>query len=403
MAKICIIGFGCVGSGTYEIIKKNAESIARRAGEKIEVKYIVDIRDFSSHEDSRLFTDDFSKVLADDEVSIVVETMGGIGAAYNYTKLALEHKKNVVTSNKELVAIKGDELFAIAEENGVKYFYEASVGGGIPIIRPMVTSLSPNEINEITGILNGTTNFILTQMFKEGTSFETALKTAQEYGYAERNPAADVEGHDTCKKISILSSMVIGKKVNFEDVHTEGITKITFEDTKYAAEFDCVIKLIGRFRQTDGKYEVIVAPMLVKNSHTLSGVEDVFNGIFVRGDMLGDAMFYGRGAGKLPTASAVVADIIETVKTSEMPFDVPWKPCDDTVIMNYDDVKSAFMVRVKFDDRSKALSDIADTFGGVEPVTPYEGEAAFVTDVISVKELRQKLDKFNVINTFMVM
>ncbi len=403
MAKICIIGFGCVGSGTYEIIKKNAESIARRAGEKIEVKYIVDIRDFSSHEDSRLFTDDFNKVLADDEVSIVVETMGGIGAAYNYTKLALEHKKNVVTSNKELVAIKGDELFAIAKENGVKYFYEASVGGGIPIIRPMVTSLSPNEINEITGILNGTTNFILTQMFKEGTSFEAALKTAQEYGYAEQNPAADVEGHDTCKKISILSSMVIGKKVNYEDVHTEGITKITYEDTKYAAEFDCAIKLIGRFRQIDGKYEVLVAPMLVNNSHTLAGVEDVFNGIFVKGDMLGDAMFYGRGAGKLPTASAVVADVIETVKTSEMPFDVPWKPCDDNIIMDYDDVESAFMIRVKFDDKNKTLSDIKETFEGAEPFTLYEGEAAFVTEVISVKELKHKLDKFDVLNTFMVL
>jgi len=263
MAKICIIGFGCIGSGTYEIIKKNAKSISRKSGEDIEVKYIIDIRDFSSHEAADLFTSDFEKVLNDDEVTVVVETMGGVGPAYEYTKAALSKGKNVVTSNKELVAIKGDELFALASQNGVKYFYEASVGGGIPIIRPILTSLGSNEITEITGILNGTTNYILTKMFKDGDSFDNALKTAQELGYAERNPSADVDGFDTGKKISILSSMVIGKKVNHEDVHTLGITKITLEDTKYAEKMGYSIKLLGRFKNVNGEYEVMVEPMFV--------------------------------------------------------------------------------------------------------------------------------------------
>lgn len=403
MAKICIIGFGCVGSGTYEIIKKNCRSIARRAGEEIEVKYIVDIRDFSSHEESHLFTTDFDKVLNDEEVSIVVETMGGTGPAYDYTISALENGKNVVTSNKELVAIKGDELFAIAKAHGVKYFYEASVGGGIPIIRPMITSLSPNEINEITGILNGTTNYILTKMFKESTSFEEALKTAQELGYAERNPAADVEGHDTCKKISILSSMVIGKKVNYEDVHTEGITNITYKDTKYAEKLDCSIKLLGRFRHAGGSYEAVVAPMLVENSNPLAGVEDVFNGIFVNGDMLGDAMFYGRGAGKLPTASAVTADIIEIVKTPAAEFSIPWQPCSEKVIKDYEDIKSSFMVRIKTSDKHKTLSDVNSVFGTADALDLFDDEIAFTTGIMAVKELSCKLSQFDVLNTFMIL
>lgn len=403
MAKICIIGFGCVGSGTYEIIKKNQTSIARRAGDDIEVKYIVDIRDFSSHEESYLFTSDFKKVLNDDEVSIVVETMGGVGPAYEYTKSALESGKSVVTSNKELVAVKGDELFALAKANGVKYFYEASVGGGIPIIRPMVTSLSPNEITEITGILNGTTNYILTQMFKEGTSFDDALKTAQKLGYAESNPAADVEGHDTCKKISILSSMVMGKKVNYEDVHTEGITNICCEDTKYAEKLNCSIKLLGRFKNIDGNSEAVVAPMLVNNTNPLSGVEDVFNEIFVTGDMLGDAMFYGRGAGKLPTASAVVADIIEIVKSKDADFSVPWDSCDKKIIKNYEDICSSFFVRIKTSDKEKTLDDIKNISSGNVISDLFDDELAFTTDIISVKELNENISKFNVLNTFMIL
>jgi len=399
MAKICIIGFGCIGSGTYEILKKNAKSISRKAGEDIEVKYIIDIRDFSSHEASSLFTSDFDKVLNDDEVTVVVETMGGVGPAYEYTKAALEKGKNVVTSNKELVAIKGDELFALAAKNGVKYFYEASVGGGIPIIRPILTSLGSNEITEITGILNGTTNYILTKMFKDGDTFDNALKTAQELGYAERNPSADVDGFDTGKKISILSSMVIGKKVNHEDVHTLGITKITLEDTKYAEKMGYSIKLLGRFKNVGGEYEVMVEPMFVAKTSPLSGVEDVFNGIFVNGDMLGDAMFYGRGAGKLPTASAVVADVIEVVKGAKDDIVVPWVPCDENIVKDYGKVSSKFFVRVK----NGCKDCITKAFVNAEIIDVTDSEAAFVTDVMTVDELNEKLNGFELLNRFMIL
>lgn len=401
MAKICIVGFGCIGSGTYEIIRKNSRSIARKAGEEIDIKYIVDIRDFSKHNESELFTSDFNRVLEDNEVSVVVETMGGIKYAYDYTKAALEAGKSVVTSNKELVAVKGDELFAVAAKNGAKYFYEASVGGGIPIIRPLLTSLGSNQINEITGILNGTTNYILTKMFKEGRSFADSLKDAQELGYAERNPAADVEGLDTGKKISILSSMIIGKKVNYEDVHTVGITNITLEDTKYAELLGCAIKLLGRFRRAEDGFEVVVEPMFIKNTSPLAGVEDVFNGIFIDGDMLGEAMFYGRGAGKLPTASAVVADVIEAVKGAKDDITVPWEACDEKIIKDYDKVSASFFVRVK---DNAACSDMIKTrFDNADIIRLSDGEAAFVTDKLTVGELGDKLSDFDVINTFMML
>ncbi len=395
MAGICIVGFGCIGSGTYEIIRKNAQSIERRSGEKTDIKYIVDIRDFSSHEESRLFTDDFNKVLNDDEVSIVVETMGGLEPAYTYTKAALEKGKSVVTSNKELVAIKGDELFEIAASHGVKYLYEASVGGGIPIIRPMLTSLCANEIEEISGILNGTTNYILTKMFKEGNSFDDALKTAQELGYAEKNPSADVDGFDTGKKISILSSMVIGKKVNYEDVHTVGITSVTSEDTKYAEHMGYSIKLMGRFKDTATGYEVFVEPMFVENSNPLAGVEDVFNGILVSGNMLGDAMFYGRGAGKLPTASAVVADIIEAVRDKNGVPSVPWAPCDEKIVKDYEKTEGKFFVRIHGDKNAKPQICSNEVF-------IQDGEYAFITDCMSVCELEKALEGFDVKSRYML-
>ena len=394
MAKICIVGFGCIGSGTYEIIRKNARSIERKSGEETDIKYIEDIRDFSSHMESRLFTDDFDKVLNDDEVSVVVETIGGIEPAYSYTKAALERGKSVVTSNKELVAIKGDELFKIAADHGVKYLYEASVGGGIPIIRPILTSLGSSEIDEISGILNGTTNYILTEMFKNGRSFGDALKEAQRLGYAERNPSADVDGFDTGKKISILSSMVIGKKVNHEDVHTVGITAISSDDTKYAEHLGYSIKLIGRFKSTDDGYEVFVEPMLVKNGSPLASVEDVFNGIFVKGDMVGEAMFYGRGAGKLPTASAVVADVIEAVRGAKDEPVIPWTPCDKKIIKDYDDVKASFLVRTADTDSARAVF-------GTDAVRIKDGECAFVTDTMSVCELDEKLAGLDVKSRFM--
>ena len=329
--------------------------------------------------------------------------MGGVGAAYEYTKAALEKGKSVVTSNKELVAIKGDELFQLASKNGVKYFYEASVGGGIPIIRPILTSLGSNEIKEITGILNGTTNYILTKMFKDGESFDNALKTAQELGYAERNPSADVDGHDTCKKISILSSMIIGKKVNHEDVHTTGITAITLEDTKYAEKMGYSIKLLGRFKNIDGEYEVMVEPAFVKNDSPLAGVEDVFNGIFVNGDMLGEAMFYGRGAGKLPTASAVVADVIEVVKGAKDDIVVPWVSCDKKIIKDYEKISSRFFVRVKSNGRNEAELRIKKEFSNVEVIDITDTEAAFVTGVVTIAELNNKLKAFELLSRFMIL
>ena len=397
MAKICIVGFGCIGSGVYEIIRNNAKSIARKSGEEIDIKYIVDIRDFSDHGESGLFTKDFDKVLSDDEVDIVVETIGGIEPAFTFTKSALEKGKSVVTSNKELVSIKGDELFAIAKMHGVHYFYEASVGGGIPIIRPLLTSLGSNNITRIEGILNGTTNYILTKMFKEGETFDSALSDAQKLGYAERDPSADVGGHDTCKKISILSSMIIGKKVSHENVHTVGITAITPGDIKAAEKLGCEVKLIGKFQSTESGCEVYVEPMFVCRDNPLSGVEDVFNGIFVSGDMLGDAMFYGRGAGKLPTASAVVADVIEAVKDSSDDIVVPWEPSDEKNILNYDDVRAKFAVRT-----SSSASDINDSFGGVNVTAVDSDEIVFVTEEMTVRELNMRLDGLNVISKFMV-
>lgn len=399
MTKVCIIGFGCIGSGTYEILKHNKDIISERSGESIDVKYIVDIRDFSQHEVAPLITTDFDKVLADDELDIVIETMGGVGPAYTYTKAALEHGKSVVTSNKELVASKGDELFQIARQNGCKYFYEASVGGGIPIIRPMLTSLNANNINEITGILNGTTNYILTKMFKEGTDFNTAVSDAQKLGYAERDPSADVEGHDTCKKISILSSIVLGKKVNYEDVYTQGITAITSEDTEYAEALGCAIKLIGRFKNSSDGAEVFVSPMLVEKSSPLYGVEDVFNAVKVTGDMLGDALFYGKGAGKLATASAVVSDIIEVVKDAKDDINVSWKPCSDRIIKDYSAVRGSFLVRINGEPH--AFETALERFDNVKTLEIKEGEFAVVTGELSVGELEASLEGLNVISRFM--
>ena len=399
MAKVCIIGFGCIGSGTYEILKHNQDIIAARTGESIEVKYIVDIRDFSQHEVAPLVTTDFDKILADDDLDIVVETMGGVGPAYTYTKAALEHGKSVVTSNKELVASKGDELFGIARQNGCKYFYEASVGGGIPIIRPMLTSLNANNITEITGILNGTTNYILTKMIKEGTDFDTAVSNAQKLGYAERDPSADVEGHDTCKKISILSSMALGRKVNYEDVYTQGITAVASEDTKYAESLGCAIKLIGRFKQAADGAEVLVSPMLVDSSSPLYGVEDVFNAVKVTGDMLGDALFYGKGAGKLATASAVVSDIIEVLKDARDDINAPWLPCSEKIIKDYSHIRGSFLVRIKNEHDAFALA--LERFDNARTLEIIDGEFAVVTGELSVAELEASLEGLDVISKYM--
>jgi homoserine dehydrogenase len=323
--KIAILGFGVVGSGVYETLRNNAAGVARKAGEPVEVAHILDIRDFSGHEAGALFTSDFEKILNDAEIGVVVECMGGVEPAFSYSKAALEKGKSVATSNKELVAKRGTELLALAERNGAHYFFEASVGGGVPIIRPLSQCLAANRIEEICGILNGTTNYILTEMALKGEDFAAALAEAQSLGYAERNPAADVEGRDTQRKIAILASLASGKFVDAEQIYTEGITGIRPADLALAKRQGYALKLIARAQlQSDGKAFALVAPTFVSKDNPLSNVDDVFNAILVRGDVAGTLMFYGRGAGKLPTASAIVADVIDATKHVGRPRAAAW-------------------------------------------------------------------------------
>ncbi len=392
MTKIAIIGFGVVGSGVYEVIRKNAGDIAEKAGTEIDIKYILDIRDFSNHPESNLFVNDVNIIAQDDEVSVVVETMGGIEPANTFSRLMLSKGKTVVTSNKELVATYGDELFALASENGCAYYYEASVGGGIPIIRPMKNCLSANKIESVFGILNGTTNYILTRMFTDNVSFESALKEAQEKGYAEKDPTADVDGFDTGKKISILSSMINGEKINHEDVHTEGIRSITLTDTEFAQSFGYSIKLIGSCRRVDDKYSVVVAPMLVEKDSPLAGVNDVFNGIMVCGNMLGDAFFYGRGAGKLPTASAVVADVIDAVRSKELKFRAPWTKATKSVLVPYEAIECAMYICLKEAD-DETVNKVCQVFGSDLKLIVKDGYVAFITGKDTVSGIDEKLAK----------
>ncbi|MCX7715111.1 MAG: homoserine dehydrogenase [Clostridia bacterium] len=389
MAKIAIMGFGTVGSGVYEIMRKNASGISRKASADIDIKYILDIRDFSSHPENQLFTKSFDDILNDSEVEVVVEVMGGLHPAYEFTKAALEAGKSVVTSNKELVATYGSELLKIAEDNNINYMFEASVGGGIPIIRPLHQCLAANEINQIIGILNGTTNYILTQMIRAGKSFEEALADAQAKGYAERNPAADVEGHDACRKIAILSSLASGKHVDYNEILTEGITGITLEDVHYADSLGYVIKLIGFSDiQADGRVFARVCPMLVQKSSPLAGVEDVFNAIMVKGDSIGEVMFYGRGAGKLPTASAVVADVIDCVKHINKSKHIMWTKTAENFMISADDVYVSYFVRATTD---KAF--VKNQIPEAEFVSCDGNETVFVTPRDKEGSLNGKLAK----------
>lgn len=313
MTNIAVLGFGVVGSGVVEVV--NAGGVSIKAGEEVRIKKILDIRTFPDHPDRDKITPDFDSILNDSTISIVVETMGGCNPAYDFSKRSILAGKSVVTSNKELVATHGTELMRLARENGVSYMFEASVGGGIPIIRPLIQCLAADEITEIMGILNGTTNYILSQMIHKGETFEAALADAQAKGYAERNPEADIEGHDTCRKIAILSSLCYGKQVDYKTIPTVGITKLTLDDVKAAEEKGCVIKLVGASKKLeDGSVFAEVRPMELPKNHPLAGVEGVFNSILVKGSVTGDVMFYGRGAGKLPTASAVVADIVDIIR-----------------------------------------------------------------------------------------
>lgn len=351
MAKVAIMGFGTVGSGVLEILRRNAESISRRAGEPVEVKYILDIRDFSNHPDAKLFVNSIDTILQDPEVKVMVETIGGTKPAYFFVKSSLESGRHVVTSNKELVATHGAELLQIAREHNVCFLFEASVGGGTPIITPMHQCLAANMISDIYGIVNGTTNFMLTKMAKENMSFDEALKIAQQLGYAETiDPSADVDGIDACRKIAILSSLAFGYHIYPQNVPTEGIRNITVADIQNAQKAGGAVRLIAWAKQNEKTKKVScgVEPMLVSKSNQLAGVEDVFNAVLVKGDMLGDVVFYGKGAGKLPTASAVVADIIDSLKNGVKIHDsLFWKEAKPIEGMLSDDDSYIYYIRVE--------------------------------------------------------
>ena len=395
MVNIAVLGYGTVGSGVVEVINTNHEIINKRAGEEINIKYVLDLRDFPGDPVQQILTHDFNDILNDDEVKVVVEVMGGINPAYTFVKQCLAAGKSVATSNKELVASHGPELLAIAKENDVNFLFEASVGGGIPIIRPLNTSITADEVTEITGILNGTTNYILTKMDQEGASYDEVLKQAQELGYAERNPEADVEGGDACRKIAILTSIVYGKHLDYTKIHTEGITKISTEDFKYADALGVSIKLVGTTKKEGDTLYSFVAPMMLDENHPLSGIHDVFNGIFVHGNVVDDIMFYGRGAGKLPTASAVVSDVVDEVKHMGKNIMASWD-AEALPIGDFRDAVNRFFVRVSADSITK--EEVQKLFGDVTYVTAegVDGELAFITSAMtegSFADIIAKIDK----------
>lgn len=378
MIQVAVLGFGTVGSGVVEVIETNHDSILAKAGVDLNVKYVLDLRDFPGNPIQEKIVHDYDIIVNDPEIKIVVEVMGGTEPAYTFTKRALMAGKSVCTSNKELVARHGTELIALAKENKASYLFEASCGGGIPIIRPLRTCLTADVIDEITGILNGTTNYILTKMIDEGLEFDDVLKDAQQKGYAERNPEADVEGHDACRKIAILSSLAYGKRVDFTDVYTEGITKITSADILYAKAMKKTIKLLAYSHKEGDQVIAMVAPYLVGKDDPLSGVNGVFNAIFVHGNMLGDAMFYGQGAGKEATASAVVGDVIEEAQVLGTGVVSEWSP-EKQVIQDVSSTKKRFFVRMK--GNAADAGQLEKVFGAVEVVQAgLDDEYGFVTE-----------------------
>ena len=391
--KIAVMGYGTIGSGVVEVLRINKEKIAKRAGEPVEVKYILDLRDFPGDPMEDKVVKDYQVILNDPEVGVVVETMGGVEPAFTFVKAMLEAGKQVATSNKNLVAAKGAELIKIARDNGVNFQFEASVGGGIPIIRPLNKCLTADEVLEITGILNGTTNYMMTKMTEEGAEFDEVLKDAQDKGYAEKDPTADIEGHDPCRKIAILTSLVVGQQVDFEDIHCEGITKISATDIKYAKKLDRSIKLLASSKKVGDSYSCMVAPFMLDKNHPLCGVNDVFNAVFLKGNVLGDAMFYGSGAGKLPTASAVVADVVDMVKHQHTNIGVEWNP-EKLTLLDYMDSQNAFFVRTSSD---KAAVEAA--FGQVSYVEPVcDGELAFTTEIMTEAAFAKAAESIEVIN-----
>ena len=360
MVNVAVLGYGTVGSGVVEVIEKNKDMVNKKSGQELNVKYILDLRDFPGDPYADKVVHDFDKIVNDDEVLIICETMGGVGAAYQFTKAALERGKSVCTSNKELVAKHGPELIQIAHSHNCNYLFEASVGGGIPIIRPLNYSLTAERIEAINGILNGTTNYILTKMEQDGADFDSVLKKAQEKGYAERNPEADVEGHDACRKIAILSSLMTGMNVDSEKIYTEGITKITADDFVYAKAAGKSIKLVARSKAL-GEDEVIamVAPFMIDKEHPLAMVNGVFNAVFVTGNMLGDSMYYGRGAGKLPTASAVVSDVVDCARHLGKIIMCFWEE-KDVKIADVSGLEHSYFVRLAASAKSEAEAAFKD-------------------------------------------
>ncbi len=389
MANIAILGFGTVGSGVYEVLETNKDSINEKAGQDVRVKYVLDLRDFPGTPIEQLLTKNYEDILNDEDVQIVVEVMGGLNPAYDFTKRALEKGKSVITSNKELVASHGPELLEIARNKAVNYLFEASVGGGIPIIRPLNKSLTADEITEITGILNGTTNYILTKMTKEGAAFDDVLKEAQDLGYAERNPEADVEGHDACRKIAILSSLSYGKHVDYGHVYTEGITKIRPRDIDYIKAMGCQVKLLATSKKIEGKAFAMVSPMIISNDHPLANVNDVFNGIFVKGNVIGDVMFYGSGAGKLPTASAVVADVVDAVKHLDKNIITHWFS-KEMELLPLTEVPARMMIVAEGTLDSRVISDI---FGQVTSIDS-DDETVFITPKSTEGKLEASIKAF---------
>lgn len=391
---VAIMGHGVVGSGVAEILYSNPETIAKRAKEEIVVHRILDLREFPDSPYADRFTKNFEDIITDDSIKVVVEVMGGINPAYDFVKRCLLAGKSVVTSNKELVAAKGAELLQIAADNNANFMFEASVGGGIPIIRPLHQCMAANNILSVAGILNGTTNFILTKMIEENMSFEDALALAQKLGYAERNPSADVDGHDASRKICILAALAFGKHVYPEQVHTEGITNITLADVAYAQAWGGVIKLIGQVKMLDdGRISIIVCPMLLKKSCQLSTIDDVFNGIMVKGSFTDDVMFYGKGAGKLPTASAVVADVMDCVKHVDSRKYLFWEDCDDKSYVQ-DHMENSVCMYVRVEKGCKHC--VQNVFGDVEVILREDAQAeefAFITPRMTEKEVRAKLDE----------
>ena len=393
MINIAVMGYGTVGSGVVEVINTNGARINQRIGDELNIKYVLDMKDFPGDPVQEKIVHDFETIVSDEDVKIVVEVMGGIEPAYTFVKRCLQAGKSVATSNKALVAKHGAELLSIAAEHDINFLFEASVGGGIPIIRPLNSSLTADEIEEITGILNGTTNYMLSKMFYEGADYDTVLKEAQANGYAERNPEADVEGYDACRKIAILSSLISGQQVDFEDIYCEGITKITVEDMKYAKAMGTTIKLLASSRRYAGnRLHAIVAPCMLYPEHPLYNVNDVFNAIFVHGNVLGDAMFYGSGAGKLPTASAVVADVVDEAKHLHRNIMTNWSS-RPLKLMTMDEVEGRFFVRVK----GTTVEQVEAVFDNVQIVNlkNLPGEFGFITECMKQGTYEEKVHKLN--------